>query len=99
MGTICKKILNLVLTIGSYKQVLPLLYIGQILMGFGGYSLSMVSYSYLSEISNDIWRQKSLVLTYSFWYNMFNLGLSVKLRYIQLLFGLKIGKQFVFGCL
>lgn len=37
------------------------------MMGFGGYSLSMVSYSYLSEISSDIWRQRSLILTYSFW--------------------------------
>ena len=24
-------------------------------------------YSYLSEINNDLWRQKSLILTYSFW--------------------------------
>lgn len=49
------------------NDILPLLYIGQIMIGFGGYSLSMVSYSYLSEINNDSWRQKSLILTYSFW--------------------------------
>lgn len=36
------------LTIGALEKFLPLLYIGQVLMGFGGYSLSMVSYSYLS---------------------------------------------------
>ena len=39
---------NLVLTIGSYYLVIPLLYVGIVLMGFGGYSLTMVSYSYLS---------------------------------------------------
>lgn len=57
----------LVLTIGTYKEIYPLLYIGIILMGFGGFSLSMVSYSYLSEISSDAWRQRSLIMTYSFW--------------------------------
>ena len=43
------------------------MYVGLILMGFGRYSLTMVAYSYLSEINNDLWRQKSLILTYSFW--------------------------------
>lgn len=57
----------LVLSIGTYYLIYPLLYTGIVMMGFGGYSLSMVSYSYLSEISSDIWRQRSLILTYSFW--------------------------------
>lgn len=74
MGAICKFNLSLVLTIGAEAKILALLYLGQILMGFGGYSLSMVSYSYLSEINNDVWRQKSLVLTYAFWYCDFYSG-------------------------
>ena len=40
--------IDLVLTIGSYYIVIPLIYAGIVLMGFGGYSLTMVSYSYLS---------------------------------------------------
>lgn len=55
------------MTIGTYYVIYPLIYLGIIMMGFGGYSLSMVSYSYLSEISSDIWRQRSLVMTYAFW--------------------------------
>lgn len=58
---------NLVLFLGAKYNTIPLLYVGLSMMGFGGYSLSMVSYSYLSEINNDLWRQKSLILTYSFW--------------------------------
>ncbi len=54
------------------------MYVGIILMGFGGYSLSMVSYSYLSEISSDMWRQRSLILTYSFWYLWVHVGPSGK---------------------
>lgn len=74
---------HIVLTLGVHKDILPLLYIGQILMGFGGFALSMVSYSYLSEINNDKWRQKSLVLTYSFWYIFCNKGQLEKCCYIQ----------------
>jgi len=37
-----------VITIGAYYIIYPIIYIGIIMMGFGGYSLSMVSYSYLS---------------------------------------------------
>jgi MFS family permease len=48
MGAICKQISYLVLTLGAMNNILALLYVGQVLMGFGGYSLSMVSYSYLS---------------------------------------------------
>lgn len=66
-GTTRIDLFYLVLTLGSYYLIYPLLYIGIILMGFGGFSLSMVSYSYLSEISSDVWRQRSLILTYSFW--------------------------------
>jgi hypothetical protein len=40
--------MDLVLTLGTYYKIYPLMYIGIIMMGFGGYSLSMVSYSYLS---------------------------------------------------
>lgn len=66
--------INAVLTIGTYYIIIPLMYVGIILMGFGGYALSMVSYSYLSEISSDLWRQRSLVLTYSFWYDWLYAG-------------------------
>lgn len=72
-----------VLVIGAEAKILAMLYIGQILMGFGGYSLSMVSYSYLSEINNDVWRQKSLVLTYAFWYRIFYIGHWEKLCFSQ----------------
>jgi hypothetical protein len=56
-----------VLTVGAYFVLYALIYVGMIMMGFGGYSLSMVSYSYLSEINSDLWRQRSLIMTYSFW--------------------------------
>ncbi len=59
---------NVVLTIGSYYLIYGLIYVGIVLMGFGGYSLTMVSYSYLSEVNSDAWRQRSLIMTYAFWY-------------------------------
>ena len=67
IGCMCNFCSILVLTLGGNFVNLPLMYVGLILMGFGGYSLTMVAYSYLSEINNDLWRQKSLILTYSFW--------------------------------
>jgi len=59
--------LYLVLTIGAHYKIFPLIYVGIIMTGFGGYSLTMVSFSFLSEVSCDKWRQRSLIMTYAFW--------------------------------
>ena len=40
---------------------------GIVLMGLGGYSLSIVSFIYLGEVCSDRWRQFSIILSYTFW--------------------------------
>lgn len=58
---------SIVLTFGGYYGITPLLFVGTIIMGFGAYSVSTVSFTYLAEVNNDKWRQILTVLTSSFW--------------------------------
>ena len=47
VGGLCNSFFILVIGLGAIYNVFPLLYIGQLMMGFGGYALSIVSFIYL----------------------------------------------------
>lgn len=57
----------LILVYGGHYNIIPLLYMGVIMMGFGAYSASIVSYTYLAEVNSDKLRQVTTVMTSAFW--------------------------------
>lgn len=58
---------SLILVYGGHYNVVPLLYMGVIMMGFGAYSATIVSFTYLAEVNSDRLRQVTTVLTSAFW--------------------------------
>lgn len=55
------------MALGAMEGVIPMIGVGIVFMGLGGYALSIVSFIYLGEVCCDRWRQFSIILSYTFW--------------------------------
>lgn len=72
LGIFCIIIVTL---IGVYLESVIVEIISQFLCGFSGYSMIIMVYLYPSELTEDVFRQKTLIVISSAWYSKSYLGL------------------------
>ena len=61
------QIFNLGLILGAYSKVIALMVISQIIIGFGGYSVMIIGYTIISDLTKDTMRQKAILSMNGVW--------------------------------
>ncbi len=68
VGGVCNILYHLGAFLGGTYESISLLIISQFLTGFGAYSLLPLTYTILSDLCSDSYRQKGVVFVNSAWY-------------------------------